>query len=147
MTEPLDNKPCGLTLHPHPSHRYMQNAKVWRCPGTPTGPHAWAEHYAAQRDQHPVRHTVDTITSDALDQLYARIDTLTAVCRSNQRAYVGAVKEIQAAEQRAEQVETALARVRAAAEQLIEHGSFWDGCEPGAGRTILDAIELQEPRP
>ncbi|MFJ6935715.1 hypothetical protein [Streptomyces sp. NPDC101132] len=66
----------------------------------------------------PRRHTADTITDDELDALYARIATLEGVCRSNKRAYVGAVQDCQAAEQRAEQAEAAIARVRAWCDQL-----------------------------
>ncbi|WP_328721763.1 hypothetical protein OHT52_21230 [Streptomyces sp. NBC_00247] len=43
---------------------------------------------------------LDDLTSDQLDALYARIDTLTAVCASNKRAYVGALEhagEVEAA--------------------------------------------------
>lgn len=70
MTAPIDSKFCGkLNLDPHQSHRYMQNAKVWQCPGslTPTGP-------IDQGRQQTTRHTVDTITSDALDALYEMLD-------------------------------------------------------------------------
>ncbi|MFF4369659.1 hypothetical protein [Streptomyces sp. NPDC001594] len=63
--------------------------------------------------EQPARHTADTITDNDLDDLYARLDTLTAVCRSNRRAYVGAVQDVQAAEPRAEQAEATLTRVRA----------------------------------
>ncbi|MFJ3173774.1 hypothetical protein ACIPJK_23745 [Streptomyces roseus] len=74
----------------------------------PVAPIDWARHYAAQREQQPepvckseqgchlvvpcnpgcgaprpaaeqpARHTVDTITSDALDQLYAELERLRA---------------------------------------------------------------------
>ncbi|MFJ8163838.1 hypothetical protein ACIRBY_23325 [Streptomyces sp. NPDC096136] len=89
----------------------------------------------------PTRHTVDTITSDALDELYARIDTLTAVCRSNKRAYAGAVADVQAAEQRAEQAEAALARVRQLASNWIvlrTHG--------GAAYELRAALDPQGPQ-
>lgn len=60
------------------------------------------------------RHTADTITSDALDQLYREIDTLTAVCRSNKQAYIGAVKDAMAADKRTEQAEAGRDRYRLA---------------------------------
>lgn len=60
------------------------------------------------------RHTVDTITSDALDHLYREIDTLTAVCRSNKQAYIGAVKDAMAADKRTEQAEAGRDRYRLA---------------------------------
>ncbi|MFD6531559.1 hypothetical protein [Streptomyces sp. NPDC060184] len=48
----------------------------------------------------PERIKLDDLTSDQLDALYDRIDTLTAVCQSNKRAYVGALEhanEVEAA--------------------------------------------------
>ncbi|WP_327169528.1 hypothetical protein [Streptomyces subrutilus] len=49
-------------------------------PETPVGPHAWAEHYNAAREQapQPGRHTADTVTDDDLDQLYAERQQLLA---------------------------------------------------------------------
>ena len=44
------------------------------------------------------RTPLDEMTSDQLDQLYARIDTLEAVCLSNKRAYAGAVQAAWTAE-------------------------------------------------
>lgn len=53
------------------------------------------------------RHTVNTITSDALDQLYARIATLEHVAAGNKRHVQLIVPDL-------EHAEAALARVRAA---------------------------------
>ncbi|MFF4576892.1 hypothetical protein ACFY15_00545 [Streptomyces sp. NPDC001373] len=86
-------------------------------PATATeGPLRCDEHLvqrASTKEARPARRTADTITDNDLDELYARIDTLTAVCRSNRRAYAGAIQDVQAAEQRAKQAEAALGRVRA----------------------------------
>ncbi|MEU2510194.1 hypothetical protein ABZ621_36650 [Streptomyces sp. NPDC007863] len=68
------------------------------------------------------RHTADSITDDDLDQLYARIDTLEAVCDSNKRAYVGAVQAAVDAEQRAERAEAALNAIRALADETDAYG-------------------------
>jgi acyl-CoA reductase-like NAD-dependent aldehyde dehydrogenase len=96
---------CGSTeLKPlHRSHTFMRDAVVYRCPGG-----------AAEQ---PVRHTVDTITSDALDQLYAERDEARAAADRYFTNGTKAVEELNwrahNAEQRAEQAETANARVRA----------------------------------
>ncbi len=83
----------------HSSHQFMRGGILYRCPGG-----------AAERP--PVRHTADTITDNDLDQLYARIATLEAVAESNKRAYKLVFPDLQAAEQRAEQAEAAIERVR-----------------------------------
>ncbi|MFE9853577.1 MULTISPECIES: WDGH domain-containing protein [Streptomyces] len=64
----------------------------------------------------PDRIPLDDLTSDQLDTLYARIDTLEAVCESNKRAYVGAVRAVWAAEAAAKRLRAAwtAARRRAA---------------------------------
>lgn len=61
--------------------------------------------------EQPVRHTVDTITSDALDQLHARIATLEHVAAGNKRHVQLIVPDLEAALARAEQAEAAVARV------------------------------------
>lgn len=61
--------------------------------------------------EQPARHTVDTITSDALDQLYARIDTLEHVAAGNKRHVQLIVPDLEAALARAEQAEEQLATV------------------------------------
>ena len=104
--------------------------------------HARTAQQARQTGQAGGRHTVDTITSDALDQLYREIDTLTAVCRSNKQAYIGAVKDAMAATQRAERDEAAIERVRALAHELITNY----GQSTEAGRDILAALDPQEPQ-
>jgi len=133
------------------------------------GPIDGANQQQAEREQQPVRHTVDTITSDALDQLYARLELLTARLeplpdseyldqllnggpgRTVQLLGQGLWKERDralAAEQRAEQAEAAIRRVRAVAEELIKHGCPWSGDTPGAGRAIRAALdEPKESRP
>jgi len=73
------------------------------------------------------RHTVDTITSDDLDQLYREIDTLRAVCRSNKQAYAGAVTDAMAADERAKEAEAAL--------DAVLHPDLFDG-------TVNDMAEL-----
>ena len=73
------------------------------------------------------RHSADSITDDDLDALYREIDTLTAVCRSNKRAYVGAVQAAMDADQRAERAEAALNAIRAVVVQMHD----WDGHRPG----------------
>ena len=68
------------------------------------------------------RHSADSITDDDLDALYREIDTLTAVCRSNKRAYVGAVQAAMDADQRAERAEAALNAIRALADETDAYG-------------------------
>jgi len=50
---------------------------------------------------------LDDLTSDQLDTLYARIDTLEAVCLSNKRAYAGAVQAAWTAEAERDRYRTA----------------------------------------
>lgn len=71
--------------------------------------------------EQPVRHTADTITSDALDRLYARVDYL---------AGYAATLETYAAEQRefAEQAEAAIAHVRALADEWGRVGRDPNAC-------------------
>jgi NAD-dependent SIR2 family protein deacetylase len=68
--------------------------------------------------EQPVRHTVDTITSDALDQLYADRDEARAAADRYLTNGTKAVERLHwrahNAEQRAEQAEAAITRVRAA---------------------------------
>ncbi|MFC8207985.1 hypothetical protein [[Kitasatospora] papulosa] len=59
----------------------------------------------------PERIPLDDLTSDQLDQLYARIATLEAVCLSNKRAYVGAVQAAWTAEARVRELEAAAPEV------------------------------------
>lgn len=59
------------------------------------------------------RHTVDTITSDALDALYARIATLTAVAAGNKRHVQIITPELESAQ-------AAIERVRALREPIAE---------------------------
>ncbi|WP_282695470.1 hypothetical protein [Streptomyces sp. CC208A] len=54
------------------------------------------------------RHTADSITDTALDALYAELDTLRAVARSNRDHVRAIVPDLEAAMQRADQVEDLL---------------------------------------
>ncbi|MFD6421062.1 hypothetical protein [Streptomyces sp. NPDC060198] len=64
----------------------------------------------------PDRIPLDDLTSDQLDALYDRIDTLEAVCESNKRAYVGAVRAAWAAEAERDRYRTAWTSARLRAE-------------------------------
>ncbi|WP_267244381.1 hypothetical protein [Streptomyces sp. PR69] len=73
------------------------------------------------------RHTVDTITSDALDQLYARIDTLERVAKSSKCHAQIIVQELETADaarlalrRRAEQAEADRAAVLREAADVAE---------------------------
>ena len=59
----------------------------------------------------PDRIQLDDLTSDQLDQLYARIATLEAVCLSNKRAYAGAVQAAWTAEARIRELKAAAPEV------------------------------------
>lgn len=91
----------------------------------PTGPIDWARQQQAEREQQPARHTADTITSDALDQLYARIETLEHVAESNKEAYKLVVLDAQAATQLLRDGKAALRQ--AALDQLTDREaiSYW----------------------
>jgi hypothetical protein len=118
------------------------------------GPIGCARHYATQREQRPARHTVDTITSDALDQLYARIETLEHVAAGNKRHVQLIVPDLEAALARAEQAEAALARVRAEldainrdAERLDpDCADFQAGYGDASARVRAALDEPKEPR-
>ncbi|MEW1638619.1 hypothetical protein AB0469_31745 [Streptomyces sp. NPDC093801] len=73
----------------------------------PPGPIGAARRAVAAREQHPNggRHTADTITDDALDELYARIETLEAVAAGNKRHVQFIVPDLENALARAEQAE------------------------------------------
>ncbi|MCX4540473.1 hypothetical protein [Streptomyces sp. NBC_01565] len=126
----------------------------------PRGPIDWARQQQTEREQRaeqPGRHTVDTITSDALDQLYARIDTLEHVAASNKQAYVDAVKDFQAVEEAAlvlgaayEWHLHALDRIRLAVGSLCHepHPSHDHVCPDDVLRLVEAALaQPKEPRP
>ncbi|MFJ1865511.1 hypothetical protein ACIOD1_12850 [Streptomyces sp. NPDC088097] len=75
--------------------------------------------------EQPSRHTVDTITSDALDQLYARIDTLEHVAERNKQAYKLVVRDVQAATQLLKEGKAALRQAKL--DQLTDREaiSYW----------------------
>jgi hypothetical protein len=64
------------------------------------------------------RHTADTITDDALDALYRRIETLEHVAAGNKRHVQRLIPELEAAEQRAEAASRVGVRYLAAAERF-----------------------------
>lgn len=88
----------------HARHQFIRGDIVSWCPGG-----------AAEQ---PVRHTADTITSDALDQLYTRAEQAERVAQSAARDTAKALTDYLAAEQRAEQVEAAITRVLAFCDEL-----------------------------
>jgi hypothetical protein len=110
--------------------------------------------------EQPARHTVDTITSDALDQLYADRDEARAAADRYLTNGTKAVERLHwrahNAEQRAEQAETALARVRAELDRIAALPTvdrpetrcdrFSVGANWAVGR-ILAILEPTEPRP
>lgn len=129
---------CGSTEPKplHSSHQFMRGGIVYRCPGGAT--------------EQPARHTVDTITSDALDQLYTELAEYRNAlnwqtnCLACSRVLDGAYRETV----RAEQAEAALARVRDTAkcwEQMPSDRHVYIREAARALRTALD--EPQEPRP
>jgi hypothetical protein len=78
----------------------------------------------------PLRHTVDTLTSDALDQLYDERGRLEIANRALNTATLEALE-------RAEQAEAALARVRRLAERWRYTGDRKEGPLREL-RTVLD---------
>jgi hypothetical protein len=106
---------------------------------TPTGPIDWARQQQTEREQHPVRKLLDQMSDAELAHLYgerdlavsllarvratsaqlinnanARADKAEQVARSAAQDAARALTGYLAAEQRAEQAEAAIARVRAA---------------------------------
>jgi hypothetical protein len=79
------------------------------------------------------RHTVDSITSDNLDELYARIATLEHVAAGNKR-------HVQLIAPDLERAEAALDRVRALAED-IRHGAAWTANHAAIADRINAAID------
>jgi hypothetical protein len=97
------------------------------------------ERLAVRREQ-PIRYTADTITDPALDQLYAERD-------ANERRALAYGQAWLAAEQRAEQAETAIARVRKLAADMRTWAS-----PRGLANHYADSVETaldesKEPRP
>ncbi|MEU9865508.1 hypothetical protein AB0D99_32030 [Streptomyces sp. NPDC047971] len=126
MNQPSTAEHCGRT-RPHPTHKVMVGRKVFQCPGTANTPEcvldsctqacttecrevinrAWHSLRGATPTEQPVRYTVDTITSDALDQLYAERD-------ANERRAEAYGQAWQTTEQRAKQAEAELAALKRA---------------------------------
>lgn len=94
----------------------------------PRGPIGWANQQQTEREQQPTRHTVDTITSDALDQLYARIATLEHVASGNKRHVQLIVPDLEAALARAEKAEAKAAAMTAAMESTAAAALRHSGC-------------------
>ncbi|MET9957469.1 hypothetical protein ABZ135_38780 [Streptomyces sp. NPDC006339] len=92
------------------------------------------------------RHTVDTITSNALDQLYAEVATVRGQMRLLDAMRQSHMDAACAAVQRAERAEAAIERVRAECMATLEsrhsHQFRRDQCE-----RILAALDPQEPQP
>jgi chromosome segregation ATPase len=82
------------------------------------------------------RHTADTITDDALDQLYAQLDELHQEIAAAGTALADMARKRNEQMDRADRAEAALDRVRAAADRLA------DGTEAGfrAALTIREAL-------
>jgi len=89
----------------------------------PVAPIDWARHYAAQREQQPARHTVDTITSDALDALYEMLDATQETELARQLAT--ADKAFYSAHLRAARNGAALARAQRALASTILQARRW----------------------
>ncbi|MFI8278548.1 hypothetical protein ACIGBH_27480 [Streptomyces sp. NPDC085929] len=125
----------------------------------PIAPIDWARQQQTEHEQRPAeqpaRHTVDTITSDALDQLYAEIAmqtqwavTYKSAWHSAQARAVGRRDAIA----RAEQAEAALTRARGYAAHLDQYA---DATASVADRALFRAIatdlraalDPQEPTP
>ncbi|MFE1205671.1 hypothetical protein ACFW5V_28705 [Streptomyces sp. NPDC058762] len=86
-----------------------------------------------------VRHTVDSITSDALDALYEQLNA--AEAGETQRQLATAREALASATTRAAHAEAAIARVRAVAGWAIQG---WSDLSP---EKVLLAVEGHEPAP
>lgn len=75
---------------------------------------------------------------NGIDQLYQRIDTLEAVCKSNKQAYVGAVKHAWEVEEQAKQAEATITAVR----ELTQRMHDWDGDRPAVGKWVDELCNL-----
>lgn len=146
----------GDQMPPDPVHR---NAMIWQAvhaalTATPVGrcvsshcvegdhvliveePHAAAD--PAPAEDSDQRHTVDTITGDALNALYESLDAAEAT--ESQRQLATAREALASATTRAAQLQAALDRVRAVADSLA------DGTEAGfrAALAVREAIAPQQ---
>lgn len=139
MTEQPAGEHCGSTK-PHGRHKVMRGRVVAWCPGPVP--------------EQPGRHTVDTLTSDALDQLYAELAQYRNAlnwqtdCLSCARVLDSVYRETM----RAEQAEAALARVRAYAARLDRFAD--DTVSPddralyrALATDLRTALDPQEPTP
>lgn len=160
---------------PHAQHTFMRGVTVYRCPGSAIaqpvccgcqgahGPVVYRNFLeqpfcahccecscgthpcTAPQPEQPARHTVDTITSDALDKLYADVEFYEGFGgRMRDRAEVADVRQARA-EQRAEQAEAAITRARSAAEYYLhDHEGGTDAC---AAAVLAAFDDPQEPTP
>lgn len=95
-----------------------------------------------------IRHTVDSITSDALDALYEQLDA--AEASEAQRQLATAREALASATTRAARAEAAIARVRAALPpyDMPVHGDTSRGMQLGwdrARQAALDALDEPDP--
>lgn len=152
MTAPL----CGTPHYRYPETLCTEPAGHYRTDRDPhagpliinsreIGGAAWDE----PKEQHmTIRHTADSITSDALDQLYdqladheKRIQRLTTELRRyTDRDSAEATADSYA--HRAEHAETAIARVRRIAD-LIDAGAPWTVSHRDTANRIREALDGQ----
>ena len=148
-----DGPPCRL---PRGCQRVAPCA-----PGCATRPSAseilWGQ--ARQTTQAGGRHTVETITSDALDQLYAELEQLRLDQAGTDHVSAAWARKLREQQQRAERAEAAIERVtsptaiRAAAFAISDYALTHLGrdlgtihIEPMAEAGIRAALDPQEPQ-
>lgn len=79
---------------------------------TGRGPIDWARQQQTEREQQPARKLLDQMSDAELAALYERADRAERLARSAARDTAKALADYLAAEQRAEQAEAAITRVR-----------------------------------
>ncbi|MEU6756950.1 hypothetical protein [Streptomyces sp. NPDC046685] len=77
-----------------------------------TSPSDWVRQQQTEREQQPARHTVDTITSDARNQLHAELEYFQQLTAEQGQALSRATRAREEQRTRAEQAEAAITRVR-----------------------------------
>ncbi|MBP2581881.1 acyl-CoA reductase-like NAD-dependent aldehyde dehydrogenase [Streptomyces sp. PvR006] len=92
------------------------------------------------------RHTVDSITSDALGALYEQLDAAQQTELARQlatcdKAFASATLRAARAETRAYKAEAALDAVRVLADELVQHGNRRTGNEQVLGCRILATLD------
>ncbi|MFF8290451.1 hypothetical protein ACF068_14650 [Streptomyces sp. NPDC016309] len=128
---------CAACPHPYNWHRPGSG-----CQAGDEEKHCGCIGFASPAPAAP-RHTADTITDDALDALYRRIETLEHVAAGNKRHVQRLIPELQRAE-------AALDRVRAALDEFCHepHPDHDHVCPDDVRRHVLAALdEPKEPRP